>query len=74
VAKWRIARKVPSDALRADGWLSVTGAALAVIAVTGAALTSGSTPAWIDPVAALCVACIAAVVGVIELRREERAV
>lgn len=74
VAKWRIAGKVPSDALRADGWLSATGAALAVIAVTGAALSSASTPAWIDPVAALCVACIAALVGVIELRREERAV
>jgi divalent metal cation (Fe/Co/Zn/Cd) transporter len=74
VAKWRIAPKVRSDALRADGWLSVTGAGLAVIAVIGGALSSGSTPAWIDPVAALCVACIAAVVGVIEFRREERTV
>jgi divalent metal cation (Fe/Co/Zn/Cd) transporter len=74
VAKWRIARRLSSDALRADGWLSGTGAALAVIAVTGAALSSGSTPRWIDPVAALCVACVAAVVGVVELRREERAV
>ena len=74
VAKRRIAERLPSDALRADGWLSATGAALAVIAVIGAALTSRSTPKWIDPVAALCVACVAAVVGVIELRREERAV
>ena len=72
-AKWRIARKLSSNALRADGWLSGTGAALAVIAVAGAALSSGSTPKWIDPAAALCVACVAAIVGVIELRREERA-
>jgi divalent metal cation (Fe/Co/Zn/Cd) transporter len=72
-AKWRIARRLPSDALRADGWLSATGAALAVIAVTGAALSSGANTKWIDPVAALCVACVAAAVGVIELRREERA-
>jgi divalent metal cation (Fe/Co/Zn/Cd) transporter len=74
VAKRRIARRLSSDALRADGWLSGTGAALALIAVMGAGLSSGSAPRWIDPAAALCVACVAAVVGVIELRREERAV
>jgi len=74
VAKQRIARRVPSDALRADGWLSGTGAALAVVAVAGAALSLASDPKWIDAAAALCVACVAAVVGVIELRREERTI
>jgi len=74
VAKLHIARQLSSDALRADGLLSGTGAALAVIAVVGAALSSRPAPKWIDPVAALCVASVAAVVGVIELRREERAV
>jgi divalent metal cation (Fe/Co/Zn/Cd) transporter len=73
VAKHRIAQKLGSNALRADGWLSATGAALGVIAVTGIALSSGSAPTWIDPAAALGVAGIAAIVGVIELRREEGA-
>jgi divalent metal cation (Fe/Co/Zn/Cd) transporter len=71
IAKRRIAQKLESNALRADGWLSATGAALAVITVTGTALSSGAAPVWIDPAAALSVASIAAVVGVIELRREE---
>ena len=74
VAKHRIAQKLASNALRADGWLSATGAALALIAVMGAALSSGSAPAWIDPAAALSVACVAVLVGVIELRREEEAI
>jgi divalent metal cation (Fe/Co/Zn/Cd) transporter len=71
VTKLRIAKRLPSDALRADGLLSATGAALALIAVVGVALTSGSAPVWIDPVAALFVACFGAIVGLIELRREE---
>jgi divalent metal cation (Fe/Co/Zn/Cd) transporter len=73
VAKHRIAHRLASNALRADGWLSATGAALALIAVTGMALSSGTAPTWIDPAAALSVACVAVVVGVIELRREESA-
>jgi divalent metal cation (Fe/Co/Zn/Cd) transporter len=73
-AKHRIAQRLASNALRADGWLSATGAALAAITVAGTALSSGSGPTWIDPAAALSVACVAAVVGVIELRREEGAI
>ena len=73
-AKRRIAQRLRSNALRADGWLSATGAALAAIAVAGTALSSGSAHTWIDPAAALIVACVAVVVGVIELRREEGAI
>jgi divalent metal cation (Fe/Co/Zn/Cd) transporter len=64
------ARLVRSKALLADSWLSATGAALAVIAIVGTAL--GTRASWIDPVAALLVALIAAGVGIGFLRREER--
>lgn len=68
VAKARIAEKVSSDALRADGRLSATGGALALIALAGAAFTSRSAPHWIDPAAALCVAIVAAAIGALGLR------
>ena len=64
------ARLVQSKALLADSWLSATGAALAVIAIVGTTL--GARVSWIDPVAALLVALIAAGVGIGFLRREER--
>ncbi len=64
------ARLVRSKALLADSWLSATGAALAVIAIIGTTL--GARASWIDPVAALIVALIAAGVGITFLRREER--
>lgn len=72
VAKRRIARRLASDALMADSWLSATGALLAVIAVVGSLLTADAEQTWIDPVAALLVASAATVVGVVEFRREER--
>lgn len=72
VAKRRIARRLPSDALMADSWLTATGAMLAVIAVVGTILVTGSGPGWIDPAAALVVASVATIVGVVEFRREER--
>jgi divalent metal cation (Fe/Co/Zn/Cd) transporter len=57
----------------ADSWLSATGVLLAVIAVVGSVLTADSEQTWIDPVAALLVASAATLVGVVEFRREERA-
>jgi divalent metal cation (Fe/Co/Zn/Cd) transporter len=64
------ARLVRSNALLADSMLSATGAALAVIAIIGATL--GTRASWIDPLAALLVALIAAGTGIGFLRREER--
>jgi divalent metal cation (Fe/Co/Zn/Cd) transporter len=64
------ANLVQSKALLADSWLSATGAALAVVAIIGTSL--GTRVSWIDPVAALLVALIAAGVGIGFLRREER--
>lgn len=71
--KRRVAASLRSDALRADGWLSATGAGLAAITAVGAAIGSGPNRGWIDPSAALIVAVLAAAVGVTELRREESA-
>ena len=68
--KRQVSRLVGSDALRADGWLSTIGAALAVIAIVGTAL--GARASWVDPVTALLVAVIACSTGIGFLRREER--
>ena len=65
------ARLVRSNALLADSMLSATGAALAVVAIVGTTL--GTRASWIDPMAALLVALIAAGTGIGFLRREERA-
>jgi divalent metal cation (Fe/Co/Zn/Cd) transporter len=65
--KVRVARDVGSAALRADGYLSATGALLAVVAVIGATL--GTHLSWVDPVAALVIALAAGSIGVIEMRR-----
>ena len=67
-----VSRLVGSRALLADSWLSATGGALAAIAVAGTALSSLYGVSWIDPVAALVVALIAATTGFGFLRREER--
>lgn len=69
--KRAIADAVPSKALRADATLSATGAALAVVALLGAALGSGKNLRWVDPVAALVVAVVAALSGSRALRVEE---
>jgi divalent metal cation (Fe/Co/Zn/Cd) transporter len=54
--KRMIARRIPSPALLADGWLSATGCLLAAITVAGTALAAAFGLWWIDPVAALLVA------------------
>lgn len=43
--KLRTARVIPSRALRADGWVSATGALLALVTVTGTGLT-GALGLW----------------------------
>ena len=59
---------IPSHALVADGWLSLTGGALACVTLAGS-LFADRGVSWADPVAALAIAC-AAVVIALWLRRE----
>ena len=54
--KRRIAGRIPSRALNADGWLSATGAVLALVTVLGATLERAFAWWWIDPLAAMTVA------------------
>jgi divalent metal cation (Fe/Co/Zn/Cd) transporter len=54
--KHRIAPRIPSHALRADGWLSTLGAGLALVTLAGTGLESAFGWSWIDPAAALAVA------------------
>jgi divalent metal cation (Fe/Co/Zn/Cd) transporter len=64
-----LGRAIPSQALFADGMLSTTGAALAVVTVVGALLTSIGWW-WADPAAALCVAAGALAVAVTLARQD----
>ncbi len=65
IRKRTIAPRVPSDALLADSWLSATGAALAVVTLVGTAMTAALHWSWLDPVAAIAVACVAIVMSVV---------
>ncbi len=53
VVKRRIAPRIPSRALFADGWVSGVGAALALVTLVGTALEAGVGWWWLDPGAAL---------------------
>jgi divalent metal cation (Fe/Co/Zn/Cd) transporter len=68
--KGALAKRIPSGALLADSYLSAVGAALAAITLVGASLLASGGPSWIDAVAALIVALVAAAVGIIEFPRE----
>jgi divalent metal cation (Fe/Co/Zn/Cd) transporter len=68
VLKRRLGRRIPSHALVADGWLSLTGGLLACVTVAGTALASRGL-AWADPAAALVIA-VAALGIAVWLRRE----
>ena len=63
--KRRIARRIPSKALHADGWLSAVGALLAAVTVLGTTLGRVFAWWWIDPVAAIAVAFGAVVLSVV---------
>ena len=64
-AKVVIARRIPSHALLADGWLSATGCLLAGATVAGTALTAAYGWWWADPVAAAAVSCGAIAVAAV---------
>ena len=68
VSKHRIAPRVPSHALHADGWVSAMGAVFALLALVGTALDAGLGWWWIDPLAAIAVACGAVGLGVVLAR------
>ncbi|MEY2451627.1 MAG: hypothetical protein QOD92_1201 [Acidimicrobiaceae bacterium] len=68
VRKRKIAGRIPSRALLADGWLSATGCLLAIVTVAGTGFASAFHWWWVDPVAALAVACGAIAVGVVMAR------
>ena len=70
IAKRRLAPRVASGALMADGSLSGVGAVLAGITVIGAALAGRDDLWWVDAGAALLVSFIAAAIGVAEFTRE----
>ncbi len=61
--RW-LAIHIPSHALLADSHLSAIGAVLAAITLAGTVATSTFGWAWADPAAALCVAVLAARLGV----------
>jgi divalent metal cation (Fe/Co/Zn/Cd) transporter len=64
VVKFRLARRLPSPALRSDGVLTVGAALLAFVALVAASLRSVDGLWWIDPAAALVIAAVLAVEGV----------
>jgi divalent metal cation (Fe/Co/Zn/Cd) transporter len=67
--KVRVADRIPSHALHADGWVSAVGAVLAVVTLVGIALDRGFGWWWADPVAAVCVAAGAVGASVLLARR-----
>jgi divalent metal cation (Fe/Co/Zn/Cd) transporter len=67
-AKHRIAGRIPSNALKADGWLSATGALLAAVALLGTTLDKAFAWWWVDPAAAIGVASGALALSVVMTR------
>ena len=53
--KRRLAKRIPSHALHADGWLSAMGAVLALVVLVGTGLQTGLGWWWIDPSAAIAI-------------------
>ncbi len=64
VLKVRIAARVPSPALRSDGFLSGIGAAQAAVVLLGAEAASVLSWDWSDSVAAIVVGVIAVAIAV----------
>ena len=69
--KRRVGLAIPSRALVADGWLSATGALLALVTVAGTGLAAAYGWWWIDPGAAAVVGAAATGVGA-SMRRVRR--
>jgi divalent metal cation (Fe/Co/Zn/Cd) transporter len=63
--KLAVARRIPSRALLADGGLTAMGCLLAGVTVVGTGLASAFGWWWVDPVAAMAVACGAVGIAVV---------
>jgi len=63
--KRKIAQRIPSHALYSDGWVSAIGAVLALVVLVGTGLDSGLKLWWIDPIAAILIACGAVALSVV---------
>jgi divalent metal cation (Fe/Co/Zn/Cd) transporter len=68
VGKVRIARAIPSPALRTDAIITFVGAATAALTLIGLVLTDAFNWTAADPAAALGIALLAALAGADELR------
>ena len=68
VTKLRIARRIPSPALRTDAMITLVGAATAGLSLLGLVLTEALDWTAADPAAALGIALLAGVAGIRELR------
>jgi divalent metal cation (Fe/Co/Zn/Cd) transporter len=73
IQKRRLGLRIPSRALRADGGLSLVGAATAAAAVAGTALNDALSWWWSDPVAACVIALGAMGLSVATLRTTDEA-
>jgi divalent metal cation (Fe/Co/Zn/Cd) transporter len=71
VRKYRVAPQVPSPALRVDAHITTVGATTALLALLGLGLTEAGV-GWADAAAAVVIACIAAMLGVGEIRQNRR--
>lgn len=49
--------------LHSDGWVSATGAMLALVALTGTVVDAAFGLLWVDPIAAIAVAIVAVGLG-----------
>lgn len=70
-AKQSAGRQLDSTALVADGWLSLSGAVLAAIALASASVSSHAGLWWVDPSAAAVIAVVAGIYGVFVLAGEQ---
>jgi divalent metal cation (Fe/Co/Zn/Cd) transporter len=67
-AKYRIAARVPSPALRLDGHITLVGASMAAVTLLGLVATSAFGWTLADPTAAVLIAVVAGITAVSELR------
>jgi divalent metal cation (Fe/Co/Zn/Cd) transporter len=68
-AKYSLALRIGSRALRADSLLTASGVALSAVALAALVLHRAFGWWWADPVGALAIAAILAVQGVLTLRQ-----
>jgi divalent metal cation (Fe/Co/Zn/Cd) transporter len=69
-AKYRIAARVPSPALRLDGHITLVGASMAAVTLLGLIATRAFDWTLADPIAALVIAAVAGVTAVREFRND----